>query len=79
MCAVEGKGVCVPGIAGGHTLATTTTGQREELPPVRMITNNHDDDDDADDDDDDDDAEKTHYMENLLVCQIFLRYESERD
>ena len=55
--AVEGKGVCVPGIAGGHTLPTTT-GQREGL-PVKMIANDDDDhhhqhhdhhDDDYDDD-----------------------------
>ena len=39
--AVQGKGVCVPGIAGGHTLATTSTGQREELP------NNDDDAEEA--------------------------------
>ena len=32
---VLGKGVCVPGIAGGHTLPTST-GQREELPAVKM-------------------------------------------
>ena len=50
--AVEGKGVCVPGIAGGHTLPTTT-GQREGL-PVKMIA--------SDDDDADHDADEGHTL-----------------